>query len=180
MLHRTAALSRALFTVLFTLFLMGAAQAGDLVVPGVHPKRSSLTAGDSTSVNMVIRNLGTSKSGKFKSRLVLSGDAKITAQDYALGKDFEMTIKAGETKDHKMTVTFPKGLATGTYYLGVVAYETGRDVRAAGLFRRALKIWEQSGVGDPQLVGQARRIVERFEASEGSNLPPVGSGPADP
>ncbi|KAG1654034.1 1,6-anhydro-N-acetylmuramyl-L-alanine amidase AmpD [Nymphon striatum] len=81
---------------------------------------TSVSAGDSFSAYMDVRNIGTASSGGFYVTFYASTNTTITSGDYYLGQVYVPSISAFQWSDANWSGTFPSGIPAGSYYVGWV------------------------------------------------------------
>ncbi|WP_137179283.1 CARDB domain-containing protein [Roseomonas sp. AR75] len=105
---------------------VGSTAKPDLVIEKGSFTGSTFKKGDSVEVSWEVRNKGAGDAGESSAGVYLSADATITAADTYLGKNDTKALTAGTTDpNEKLTVTLPGNLASGKWYLGVLADRTG-------------------------------------------------------
>jgi hypothetical protein len=93
----------------------------DLVPTAVNTASASVAAGGAFTISDTVKNQGTSNMFvNYATRYYLSADATITETDIYLGDRYAYAVGAGLNSGGSLTVTVPKTLVPGTYYLGVV------------------------------------------------------------
>jgi len=94
----------------------------DLTMTAVSTPTSSANTGEHITVNHSVTNQGsTATTANFNVGIYLSTDATITTSDTRLAYQAVSGLAAGETLPLVNSVSIPTTLATGTYYLGVIA-----------------------------------------------------------
>lgn len=102
-------------------------EAPDLVVPGV----SATASGRTLTVTDTVQNVGClSTTATFKVRYYLSLDPAITSSDILLGTRSVDGLSQGAISTGSMSFTVPTSLPPGSYYVGVIADETGAVAEA--------------------------------------------------
>ncbi|MFC1602766.1 CARDB domain-containing protein [Pseudomonadota bacterium] len=103
----------------------------DLVMTAVSTPDTNVSAGESITANFSITNEGTSATTTSSYvGIYLSTDTTITSADRFLTNQPVSGLAADETLDFVKSATIPVDLATGTYYLGVIADFTNSELDA--------------------------------------------------
>ncbi len=96
-------------------------------LPDLDPSLNALTAGNTAqkgkpfTLDYKVYNYGNAAAGTSTSGIYLSTDGAITTSDTLLTTDAVAAIAAGSSSSESVSVTIPGALATGTYYIGVIA-----------------------------------------------------------
>ena len=94
----------------------------DLEATSVSTSSSSVTMGDTITVQYRIDNIGTDYSGSFYWKLYLSTDSTITTSDTFVDEFSESSISGGSYRSsYEYSVPIPTGMNTGYHYLGMIA-----------------------------------------------------------
>lgn len=96
----------------------------DLVVSRLGIPASGQVGGN-LSLSVSLKNQGDAPAKKSKVQLYLSGDPQLGGGDRLLGKKGVKALLVGEEAVLALSLTLPKDLAPGTYYLGAVADAKG-------------------------------------------------------
>ena len=103
----------------------------DLVMTSVSTTDSQVNPGGTITVDHTIQNQGSvSTTGYPYVGIYLSADADITTADTLIGTRFVGNLSAGVSQSFSDTATIPAGLTSGTYYLGVIADHTARQMES--------------------------------------------------
>ncbi len=100
----------------------------DLIVTVATPSVSTVAASQQLTVTNTVKNQGTSSPAVATyTGIYLSTDATVTTGDTYLGNAYSPAylLTSGAEHTNATVVTVPAGLATGTYYLGVIADRYG-------------------------------------------------------
>ncbi|MBN16557.1 MAG: hypothetical protein CMB37_00135 [Euryarchaeota archaeon] len=94
----------------------------DIEATSVSTSSSSVTMGDTITVQYRIDNVGTDYSGSFHWKLYLSTDSTITTSDVFVDEFSVSSISGGSYRSgYEYSVTIPTGMNSGYHYLGMVA-----------------------------------------------------------
>lgn len=92
----------------------------DLAIASINAPITAIR-GKRISVSSVINNQGGSNTGSFTVALYLSKDPHVTSSDTLLGTMVVPSLNAGSTVSISGSFTVPSKMATGVYYIGVIA-----------------------------------------------------------
>ncbi len=92
----------------------------DLAIASINGPTITIR-GKRISVSSVINNQGGSNTGSFTVALYLSKDHLVTSSDTLLGTMVVPSLNAGSTVTISGSFTVPSKMATGAYYIGVIA-----------------------------------------------------------
>ncbi len=116
---------------------------------GLEP---TIVAGDTTTISIDIRNLGTETSKTTNARVYLSADGNISAEDTLLSTFTVPPLTVEATAARTMTVTIPTDTPTGVFYVGVVADPLGNETMLSdNSYTRAVTVTVEPSAG-PNLV----------------------------
>lgn len=86
---------------------------------------SGTLSGSKLTFNTTVKNIGTLAAGAFRVGLYLSTDPTITTGDILLGTRSLTSLGINASSSGKNTITLPKSLPKGTYYVGAIADYAG-------------------------------------------------------
>ncbi len=101
----------------------------DLLMTAIATASTEANTGETITIDSTITNQGsTETTNTFYVGYYLSTDAIITTADTRIGSRYIYHLAAGGSFTRTTLVTIPSSLAVGTYYLGAIADDTGRQI----------------------------------------------------
>ncbi len=88
---------------------------------GTSLSSSTVVKGWSVTLSYWVTNYGSGKAGASTSGIYLSTDSTISTSDTLLGTDAVAAMASGTSSSESVNITIPDTLATGTFYIGVIA-----------------------------------------------------------
>lgn len=98
----------------------------DLAINSVSISASSFVSGGVATLLFHVANNGTADAGASVSKIYLSTDSTIDASDTLLSAVAVSSLQKGSSVDETVTVTLPANVASGVYWVGVVADANGQ------------------------------------------------------
>ena len=89
----------------------------DLIVQGQSANPTSITAGESTTVNCTVTNNGDGSAGTNYVGFYLSDNTTWGGSDVDLGSSYVSSLNPGSSSSISLSVTIPSGTAPNTYYI---------------------------------------------------------------
>ncbi|MCF6261876.1 MAG: DUF3466 family protein [Gammaproteobacteria bacterium] len=95
----------------------------DLLISSVSTPDSQVDTGSTMAVKYTISNQGGSSARRasYGAGIYLSSDAVITTEDILIGRSLMYELDGGESRETNSRGRIPANMASGTYYLGVIA-----------------------------------------------------------
>ena len=99
----------------------------DLIVSELSGTQQTLAPGDRVDVSVTTANQGNQPAVTTWTRLVLSADTQINADDMKIGSVEVGGLSAGANRRQTKRLRIPTNTQPGTYYLGAIADRSGRE-----------------------------------------------------